>query len=56
MEGTAQRTAHGFVKRTLLRSRTETTVYYYQSFWESKPQADAFGETAALESLLTEFG
>ena len=60
-EGEGQRAARGFIKRTLLRSKADPNVYYYQSFWESEAacqvysQSDAFTSTFARLDPATSF-
>lgn len=56
MEGTAQRLAPGFIKRTLLRSQENPNVYYYQSFWEHEDQPAAFGASQAFQDLSKQYG
>jgi heme-degrading monooxygenase HmoA len=47
-EGVGQRTAHGFIKRTLLRSRANPNVYYYQSFWEAQTWSHSYSQSPAF--------
>jgi heme-degrading monooxygenase HmoA len=47
-EGVGQRAARGFIKRTLLRSRANPNVYYYQSFWESQAWSHSYSQSPAF--------
>ncbi|MCS6803310.1 MAG: antibiotic biosynthesis monooxygenase family protein [Chloroflexota bacterium] len=53
-EGALQRKAPGFIKRTLVRSRTDPRRYFYQSVWESADQARAFLESAEFQALFAQ--
>jgi heme-degrading monooxygenase HmoA len=56
MEGTGQRSAKGFIKRTLLRSQKDSNVYYYQSFWETPEDPEHFGESDVFQNLAKDYG
>jgi heme-degrading monooxygenase HmoA len=47
-EGEGQRAARGFIKRTLLRSKADPSLYYYQSFWESEAACQAYSQSEAF--------
>jgi heme-degrading monooxygenase HmoA len=51
-EGDGQRAARGFIKRTLLRSKADPSVYYYQSFWESEAACQAYSQSDAFTTTL----
>jgi heme-degrading monooxygenase HmoA len=47
-EGVGQRAARGFIKRSLLRSRANPNVYYYQSFWEVQAWSHSYSQSPAF--------
>jgi heme-degrading monooxygenase HmoA len=47
-EGVGQRAARGFIKRTLLRSRANPSVYYYASFWEAQAWSHRYSQSPAF--------
>ena len=51
-EGELQRKAPGFIKRSLVHSRTNPRLYFYQSMWESFEHAHAFMESDEFKALL----
>ena len=50
-EGVGQRAARGFIKRSLVRSRVDPHVYYYQSFWEDQRFSHAYSQSTTFTSL-----
>lgn len=50
-EGDLQRGAPGFIKRSLVHSRTDPRHYFYQSSWESREQAHAFMVSEEFKAL-----
>ncbi|GIW07150.1 MAG: hypothetical protein KatS3mg060_1955 [Dehalococcoidia bacterium] len=53
-EGQLQRKAPGFIKRSLVHSRTDPRFYFYQSAWESYEQAHAFMESEEFKALIAQ--